>query len=190
MNKSVCTFAVTAALCLSMVSAQSRHTSSRAVATSPAASTSNQNRGTSEIGVLYCQSMTGLFNLGELHAYGSQVVADNNVNLVATGLPFNSVGFFIVGETRALVNNPANSQGDLCVGGKIGRFNGPGQIMSSGTTGSYNLQLDLTQFPMNPWQSVIAGETWCFQSWYRMPLPPVADNSDSDFTNAVEILFQ
>ncbi|MBL4771139.1 MAG: hypothetical protein JKY61_08360 [Planctomycetes bacterium] len=188
MKPSLLTFALAATFCLTLVSAQSRH-SSRNAACSSAASTFNLGDGAPEIGVLYCGAPAGARNTGELRAYGSVSVASNNVNLVVTGIPANSVGFFIVGEVRAFVPNPAQSQGDLCVGGRIGRFNGPGQIMNSGAGGFYNLQLDLNQFPMNPWRAVTAGETWCFQSWYRMPLPPVLDNSDSDFTNAIEIAF-
>ena len=189
MNIKLGALALSAALCLSFVNAQS-HQGGRGVDTLSASATFNLGDGAPEIGVVYCEDPAGLRNIGELRAYGSEVASMGLVNLVATGLPANSIGFFIVGETRGFVPNPANSQGDLCIGGKIGRFNGPNQIQNSGPSGFYNLDLDLDQFPMNPNWAVLAGETWCFQSWYRLPLPVVADNSDSDFTNAVEILFQ
>lgn len=189
MIKNVLTVALAASLCFSFSNSQTSSNRRRAAFSSrPIAST--HNLGSPQIGVQYCQTGGAVINTGVLLAFGSEVAANNDVSLVATGLPINSVGFFIVGETRDLVHNPGGSQGDLCVGGKIGRFNGPGQIQNSGSTGAYSIQLDLTQFPMNPNQMVMAGQTWRFQSWYRMPLPPVPNNSDSDFTNAVEIVFQ
>ena len=177
------------AMCLPMVHAQSSRNVQERASTSTV-TTYNVGDQPPEIGVGYCENAAGFLNTGNIHAYGSTVASDNMVLLTAGGLPPNSIGYFIVGETRDLVHNPGGSQGDLCVGGKIGRFHGPGQVLNSGPGGYYELWLNLTEFPMNPNQMVIAGETWCFQSWYRMPVAPVQNNSDSDFTSAVEILFQ
>ncbi len=177
------------AMCLPLVHAQSKG-DVRDNATTSTATTHNLGDLPPPIGVSYCNPLAGFLNTGSLTALGSVVAADNQVLLQASGLPANAIGFFIVGETRDLVHNPAGSQGDLCVGGKIGRFNGPNQILNSGPSGYYELWLDLTRFPMNPNQMVLAGETWRFQSWFRLPVAPVVDNSDSDFTNALEIQFQ
>ncbi|MFT4647880.1 MAG: hypothetical protein ACI9X4_001095 [Glaciecola sp.] len=180
------------ALCLPLVNAQSN---SSAKASDPTSTATSHNLGDlpPEIGVTYCDGVPGILNTGSIHARGSVVAADNMVLLSVQDITANSLGYFIVGEAREYIPNPAGSQGDLCIGGAIGRLhglNGFGQILNSGPNGFYELWIDLTALPLNPNRMVVAGETWRFQSWYRMPGQPVADNSDSDFTNAIEIQFQ
>lgn len=145
--------------------------------------------GGNSIGSPYCGPVAESLQNGLLQAVGSTSVADNDVTLIATGLPNHVIGYFLVGETQAFVPSPAGSQGDLCLGGKLGRFNRPDQVRDSGTVGQYSLTLDLNDFPMNPSQTVFAGETWYFQSWYRLPVTFAGGNSDSDFTSALEISF-
>jgi len=144
--------------------------------------------GSGPIGSQFCFGPVFSFT-GGMSAFGSETVADNNVTLTALGLPTNAMGYFLVGETQGFVANPAGSQGDLCLGGKLGRFNRASQIRNSGSAGQYSLTLDLNDFPMNPTQSVFAGETWHFQSWYRLPAGVAGGNSDSDFTTAISITF-
>jgi hypothetical protein len=56
--------------------------------------------------------------------------------------------------------------------------------MNSGTTGSFDIVLDLTQVPTSTgFASTMAGDTWNFQVWYR-------DQPLSHFTSGVEIVFQ
>ena len=81
------------------------------------------------------------------------------------------------------------SNGNLCVGGgmnQVGRFVGPGQILSSGPDGWFSLQLDLGAIPEgNVFVQVQPGETWYFQAWFRDPV-----GLGSNFTNGTEIRFQ
>ena len=76
--------------------------------------------------------------------------------------------------------------GTLCISGQIGRFNA--NIANSGSQGEFNIALDLNQIPEGgSFVSVVAGETWNFQAWYRdnfLGLPT------SNLSDAVSILFQ
>ena len=110
------------------------------------------------------------------------------VTLVANQLPQQVTGFFLASRTQEFTANPGGSHGDLCVGGEIGRFVGPGQIQNSGSSGTFQLALDLTRTPQpTGFVSVTPSETWNFQAWHRdssvgIPL--------SNFTDAVSVTFQ
>ena len=104
-------------------------------------------------------------------------------------LPANSFGFLLTSQTQNFVPNPGGSLGNLCMSGNIGRFVGPGQIMSSGSVGEWSLALDLTQIPQGAtFASVIAGETWNYQGWYRDITPGGAQSSN--FTPGLEITYR
>ncbi|MEZ6016782.1 MAG: LamG domain-containing protein [Planctomycetota bacterium] len=124
---------------------------------------------------------------GLIGADGSSAVAANNVRIRAFQLPNNSFGFFLTSLTQGFVTNPGGSQGDLCLSGSIGRYVGPGQIQNSGMIGEFSLQLDLTQHPTPTGiVSVVAGQNWNFQAWYRDAVNGVAT---SNFTNGRSITF-
>ena len=107
------------------------------------------------------------------------------MTLRASSLPQNAFGFFLVSDTQGFTANPGGSQGDLCLGGSIGRYVGPGQIQSSGSTGTFSLEIDLGALP-TPTGSVSAmpGETWNFQAWHR---DSVGGSAVSNFTGAVAV---
>ncbi len=145
--------------------------------------------GSGGIGTAYCGpavvNSTGV--PAEIIAIGNPVAAGNNVTLEASDLPLNSFGFFLTSQTQGFVANPGGSQGNLCLGGAIGRFVGPGQIQNSGTAGSISLLLDLTLMPQPTGPvAVVAGETWNFQAWYR---DAVGGSAVSNFTNGTELMF-
>ena len=140
------------------------------------------------IGTSYC--MANANSTGQVAttiATGSATIADNDVTLFADGLPTSAFGFFLTSQTPAFIANPGGSQGNLCLSGAFGRYVGPGQIQSSGTSGSITLTIDLTAMPQ-PNGSVAAqvGETWNFQLWHR---DQVMGLSTSNFTDARAILF-
>jgi hypothetical protein len=124
---------------------------------------------------------------GALNATGSNVVAANDLRLEGSLLPPNSFGYFLTSRLQGLVIGAGGSQGPLCLGGAIGRYVGPGQVMSSGTMGSFSLALDLTATPQ-PVGSVAVqpGETWNFQAWHRDTIGGVAT---SNFTDAISVTF-
>ncbi len=142
------------------------------------------------VGANYCgpavSNSTG--SPGTLAASGSALVSQNDVTLVASALPQNSFGFFLASRTAGFVANPGGSQGNLCLASPIGRYVGPGQIQSSGSTGSFSLALDLASTPQPSGAvAIAAGETWHYQSWYRDAVGGVAT---SNFTDGLAVVYQ
>ena len=132
----------------------------------------------------YCQananSTGGPANIG---FGGSLDVSDNNFTLIATNIPQGQFAYMIAGTERNFVSMPGTSQGNLCVGGTLVRFNQPSQVGQPDFLGIFQVTLDLTQFPANPTVPVQAGETWRFQCWHR------ENGGSSNFSNGLEVLF-
>ena len=112
--------------------------------------------------------------------------AHNDVLLTAERLPMNSFGFFVVSLDQGfspLANG--SSDGNLCLGGTIGRYSAPMNVGNSGASGTFSLRIDLTEIPQGgPTLSVQPGQSLNFQAWHR-------DSSarGSNFTNGLEITF-
>lgn len=124
--------------------------------------------------------------VGTLSATGSSRFADNNITLSAAALPTQTFGFFLASQVQAFVMNPGGSEGNLCLGGNIGRYVGPGQVQNSGSSGEFMLQIDLTSIPTPSGPvSAAAGETWNFQVWHR---DSVMGAPTSNFTVGLEVL--
>ena len=140
-------------------------------------------------GVPYCTAVpnsTGA--IGTTRGTGSTVASANTVTLTAASLPTNSFGFFLTSRTQGFAQTPGGSSGNLCLGGSIGRYVGSGQILNSGSFGSFSLMLDLTQTPTpNGLVPVQAGETWNFTAWYR---DSVGGSATSNFTDGLSVAFQ
>jgi len=148
-----------------------------------------RNRDTSWIGRSYCApgapNSTGYRAL--IFATGSASVTANDVTLTSVLIPDNSFGFYLTSTTQGSVSNPGGSAGNLCLGGAIGRYVGPGQILNSGTSGSISLVLDLTQHPTpTGLVSVTPGQSWHFQAWFRDVAVGVAT---SNFTDGLRVTF-
>ena len=128
---------------------------------------------TTPIGVEACAA-SALNSIGcqaRMSAVGSSRIADGDFTLRADGVPAGAFGMFLAG--RSFDEVPlATSAGPLCLGGAIGRFSLPGQIVQSSSAGSFALSIDLTALPQ-PNGSVAAqvGSTWTFQAWYRDQIP-------------------
>ena len=143
--------------------------------------------GSDTIGSSYCSpavpNSTGL--PGRIQAQGSSLASAGSLTLVASDLPSHQFGFFIGGRTQGLVMGPAGSQGDLCLGGAIARFNRQVGIVNGGY---FQRSLDLTDIPEPPnfHTVVLVGETWHFQFWHRDWI----GSSTSNFTDAVSVTFQ
>jgi len=121
-----------------------------------------------------------------LTGYGCNVVAANRLEMQATGLPQDQFGLLLVGSQQAVISNPGNSQGDLCLGGgSIGRFSQ--QVAFTGAQGTATVDVDLTDMPtLFGTLTVVAGETWNYQMWYRDYNPGATTN----YTNPVAVVFQ
>jgi hypothetical protein len=139
------------------------------------------------LGDLYCDpavaNSTG--RPGILEVTGSDVVSANQLRLTALQLPQNTFGFFLTSRTQGQVANPGGSQGVLCLGGAIGRYQA--FVLNSGAAGTIALDVSPLSLPQ-PLGTVSAqaGESWSFQGWYRDANP----QSTSNFTDAVAVTFQ
>ncbi|MGK0220691.1 MAG: hypothetical protein ACI9HE_004203 [Planctomycetota bacterium] len=116
---------------------------------------------------------------------GSAAVVDDDLMIVASELPPNEFGYLLMSETQGLLMNPGGSQGTLCLGGLIGRFKS--QLQSSGPAGMITTNVELTNLPppLFGGGSVMAGQSWSFQLWYRDQNP----GTTSNFTDGLEITF-
>ena len=125
-----------------------------------------------------------------IRATGSELAEDNSVRLTASSLPPDEFGYFLVSRTQSFIN-PPSSNGILCLGGDIGRYNCVpcGQVQSSGSSGSMSIGrvqgLTLGELPLNvPPLFTSPGDTLNFQAWYRDA------GGTNNFTDAVSVLFQ
>lgn len=116
-------------------------------------------------------------------AFGSTSVAANDVTLHAEALPLNAFGIFAASRQAGNVI-PPGSQGRLCLGGSIGRYQT--SVLNSGASGSFELAIDVTAIPEGPvFSAAVAGDTWRFQAWFRDANPTATSN----FTDAVAVTF-
>jgi len=123
---------------------------------------------------------------GTMSAIGTSTVANNNLVIVASDLPPNQFGIFVTSMTQAFIpGGGGTTNGNICVGGMIGRFSRPGEILATGAAGAFSLPIDLTDVPQgNGTVSVVAGQTWNFQAWHRDSV-----GLGSNFTDGLEVLF-
>ena len=79
------------------------------------------------------------------------------MTLIASQLPPNQFGYFLNSTTQAFTFPVPNSQGALCLGGQIRRYNA--QVLNSGAMGNFMLQIDLanTPTPSGP-TAILAGQ--------------------------------
>jgi hypothetical protein len=141
------------------------------------------------LGCNYCSSpINSTGQKSELAATGNTLVSSNDLTLTVSQVPDGQCGFFLASQTQGVLVNPGGSQGNLCLGGNLARFNRPGEIGVI-VGGSFSLDLPLNDFPEHPifGVPVMAGDVWNFQFWHR---DMVGSISTSNFSNGLEILFQ
>lgn len=139
------------------------------------------------VGVNYC----GAANLNStggsavIHGWGWSSVGKDSFSLSADGLPAHRSGVFLVADQPGFVPFVADSQGNLCLAGTIGRF--AAQAQSSGESGCMGIVVDLAALPVNGGTAVQPGETWYFQCWFRdahpMPTSNLSDGLKVTFTS-------
>lgn len=141
------------------------------------------------LGAGYCGAVPNSTGVpARLTATGSASAAANDLTLRTADLPSGSFAFYLASTTQAHVPMPGGSSGDLCLGGSIGRYVGPGQIQQAGAGGTIELALDVTRIPQpTGFVAAQAGETWSFQTWYRDVGP---SGPTSNFSNGRAIQFQ
>jgi len=137
------------------------------------------------LGTNYCTAVANSTGAAaSITAQGSIVAADNDLTLLATGMPAQQFGIFVTSQTQGAT--PIAS-GNLCVAGDIVRFQGPGQILQSDLDGEFSLQVDTTALPAGVPTPILQGETWSFTAWYR---DTNAMGPTANFSDAVEITFE
>lgn len=139
------------------------------------------------VGISFCSNtLNSTGSGGLLTGRGSEIATDNDITLTASGLPPNQFMLLAVSASVDSIPFAGGSQGTLCLGGAIGRYNG--QIVNSGAAGSVDLSLDLTSIPVpgGP-AAAMAGDTWIFQGWYRDAIFGIPV---SNFTSALRVEFR
>ena len=144
--------------------------------------------GLAGIGTPYCataKNSTGLRAV--LTAEGDTTPPYAGLRLLARGLPPQSAGLFLVAPQPNFVPAfTATSEGNLCLGGTIGRFLGPGQVQFSTPDGTLALDLAPTQLPQGSgFASIAPGSTWYFQLWFRD-----TPSNTSNLSNGLMVDFQ
>ena len=130
-------------------------------------------------------------------------LSGGNLHLEATGGPASEFGYFLVGTGQAAMPSPLGS-GLLCLqlggGASIGRYNVPGgqfnsigqfdasgvlqNLVGTSTTGTgYDVP---SSVPISGTPTIMAGETWYFQMWYR---DTNATGAPSNLTNGLAVDF-
>lgn len=139
------------------------------------------------IGTNYCTAAPNSSgNVGVIRASGSVIVFQQDLFLSVSGLPNNQFGIFLVAPQQDFVPGSAfGSDGNLCLGGPIGRFNLPNQIQGSGSAGQFNLTVDTQAIPTpTAFVPILQGQTWNFQAWFRDATP-----AGSNFSDGVQVTF-
>ena len=142
----------------------------------------------------YCATNPNRTDLkSQLSVEGSPVAAADDITLVATTVTYNATGFFLTSQTPGFVARPGGSQGNLCLGGAIGRFVGPGQVMTTGFDQTVSLSSSAGQWSTQSIPTPTgnyaanAGTTSYFQFWHR---DTIAGQPTSNFTNGVAITWE
>lgn len=106
-------------------------------------------------------------------------------SLLTTRMPANEFCYLLAGSDPGFVANPGGSDGDLCLGGNLGRYNLISEIGITGTAGTFTFDVDPTAIRQSGGPVVgMAGQTWHFQTWFR---DTPAGSGHSNFSNGVAI---
>lgn len=139
------------------------------------------------VGLTYCSpsvaNSTGAS--ARLRARGSEMRAHGDLVLRAERLPLGSTVLMLNARDQVSIPGAGGSLGVLCLGGGIGPFTQ--DLRTSSTSGNVDLRVDLSAQPRPAGAvSVMAGETWHYQAWYR---DAVGGSAVSNLTDAVTLLF-
>lgn len=141
------------------------------------------------IGTPYCGAQPNSTGApAALSAFGSTAIVFGDVTLTASQMPTSVLGMFVVSATSDFVVAPGGSQGNLCLGGIIGRYDRAGEMFISDAAGEGELPLDLAPFEHVPNQflPIGPGDTWSFQLWHR---DTVGGVQTSNFSNGLTLAF-
>lgn len=143
--------------------------------------------GSGSIGSNYCMAATNSTGqIATMSASGSIVASNGDVTLMTSGLPANQFGIYVASMTQGFnMGTFGTSNGNICLGGVIGRFTLAHQIVSSGATGEFSLVVPTSNVPQgNGGVTIMPGDTWNFQAWHRDIV-----GLGSNFSDGLEITF-
>ncbi len=125
----------------------------------------------------------------KMTAVGSDLASENRVTLRTEGLPANQFGIYVGSLTATAATPVAGSQGRICLGGAIGRYDGGSQILYSGPASAFELRVDTAGLELpNGTVAAQPGQTWFFQAWFRDISPMGAPTSN--FSDALALSFR
>jgi len=127
------------------------------------------------------RKLANAWGSASIAATGCGPVGWNSLYLEAQGMPANVFGYFLVSDIQGFAPFVGGSQGNLCLGGNIGRF--VHKVQSSGAGGAFGIEVDLQHLPH--YQAVVPGQTLNFQAWFRDANP----HSTSNYTDGVSVTF-
>lgn len=138
-----------------------------------------------ECGTTYCSNTPTSTGLpGRIRSIGSDDASSNNLAIQAFQLPTNTFGLLLGSNAVGFIANPGGSQGNLCLGGGIGRYNS--DVSNSGASGSFTIAVDLTSIPTPTGPTAaVAGTTRYWQVWFRDANPTATSN----YTEALRVRF-
>ncbi len=137
------------------------------------------------LGVTTCSGVPNSTGVpGHLQVTGSLKASVSALELWADDLPRLQFGMFLIGSDPGFVSGPGGSQGNLCLGGNIGRFKQ--SLAGTGLSGELHHTVDTKALPLPPPAEILPGETWYFQAWYR----DVNPTATSNFTDTVAVTFR
>ncbi|MEM9383278.1 MAG: hypothetical protein AAGB93_25265 [Planctomycetota bacterium] len=119
---------------------------------------------------------------GAIGTAGSTSLFAADLELLASGLPQASLGYFLFSDAQDFVPGFGGSQGNLCLGGGIFRLSS--FVQNSGGSGSVALPLPFAGLPAGA--SLDPGESWNFQYWFR---DLVGGTPTSNTTDGIQVVF-
>jgi hypothetical protein len=123
-----------------------------------------------------------------MSATGSPLATANNLTLEAARAAEQLVRLLPHEPHAGFISSRAGAAGVLCLSGAIGRYVGAGSDPELGRDRRVLAAIDLTQTPQpTGFVSVMGGDTWNFQAWYRDVSGGVPT---SNFTEGLSIVFQ
>lgn len=133
----------------------------------------------------YCSANPSSLGISAGVTAGRIDLVARTMELTAFDLPAGTFGLFINSRGQAFVPDIGGSAGNLCLAPPIGRHNL--QVASSGPSGVITIPLDLDRVPQAAgFVSVLAGETWHWQAWFR---DVGTGGATSNLTNGVSVHF-
>ncbi len=130
----------------------------------------------------YCVSNPAFNGVNAIIDFDGTLSAANDQVTMTAHVPSHSLGYFITSRTQGFTATPRGSAGNLCLGGNIGRFVGPGQIKDSGASGTISLdttagEWSLASIPTSTgtYAALLGTESY-FQLWFRDPSAATISN--------------